>query len=751
MREAGRARAAITIVALVATACGGGGSGGGDSAQAVTTTNPILFVTQVPQPADFATIGSTFANHRKEPDAAPRGGDLWIRYGDGTLRNLTAEAGFGNAGLQGANSIAVREPCVHWSGTKAVFSLLLGSPAQFQSPPNPWQLYEVTGFLPGETAVITKVPFQPSAYNNVSPAYASDGRILFASDRPRDGSPHLYPQLDEYEEAPSTSGLWSLDPDDGTLFLLNHSPSGVFSPSVDASGRVVFSRWDHLVRDQQADDDHIAIAVGNPPIFDTFNWADESAGAPTGPSVEVFPEPRKQWLAFVDEHPGYAGPLHGYEPYLVGNEFNHFFPWTIHQDGTEEETLNHLGRHELHGYFDASRDDDPNLVTFLDPTPFTANTHPIVNVLQIAEDPGSPGTYWAVDAPEFFTHAAGQVIRVHAPPGMSADDVTVDYVTPRETSDFTTNPTSLHTGLYRNPLPLTDGQVVVVHTAQTNQDDNIGTYLFPRSRYDFRLKALVPSGAYHKAGAKLTGSGLSKSVQWWDPNQLVSYNGLLWELDPVEVVARAVPPEPTSTVAAPELSVLAAEAVTLATLRNYLRSNDLALLISRDVTTRDRNDRQQPFNLRVAGTTTETVVAPGTVYEVAHFQIFQGDQLRGLTYPGGSEPLDGRRVIAKAMHEPNAENPPNPTGPAGSVAVADDGSIAALVPARRALSWQLTDEDGIGIVRERYWVTFQPGEIRTCVSCHGASSAVQDGGPPPTNPPQALARLLQHLKGQGEL
>jgi hypothetical protein len=55
----------------------------------VITPHAILFVTQVPVPTDFTTIGSTFGNHR--------GGDLWIRYPDGTLRNLTALAGYGNS------------------------------------------------------------------------------------------------------------------------------------------------------------------------------------------------------------------------------------------------------------------------------------------------------------------------------------------------------------------------------------------------------------------------------------------------------------------------------------------------------------------------------------------------------------------------------------------------------------------------------------------------------------------------------
>ena len=37
-----------------------------------------------------------------------------------------------------------------------------------------------------------------------------------------------------------------------------------------------------------------------------------------------------------------------------GLRLNHFFPWMINQDGSGEETLNHVGRHELFGYFNRS-------------------------------------------------------------------------------------------------------------------------------------------------------------------------------------------------------------------------------------------------------------------------------------------------------------------------------------------------------------------------------------------------------------
>src|SRR5229473_78889 len=81
-------------------------------------TNSILFVSQVTVPADFATIGSVFGNHQAAPGVCGRGGDLYVRYPDGTVKNLTRAAGFGIYGSQHTNGIAVRQPCIHWSGRK---------------------------------------------------------------------------------------------------------------------------------------------------------------------------------------------------------------------------------------------------------------------------------------------------------------------------------------------------------------------------------------------------------------------------------------------------------------------------------------------------------------------------------------------------------------------------------------------------------------------------------------------------------
>nr|MBA3532817.1 hypothetical protein [Ardenticatenales bacterium] len=633
------------------------------------------------------------------------------------------------SGLQGTNAIAVREPSVHWSGTKAVFSMVIGAPTKrYEVATYYWQIYEITGLGQNDTPVITKVANQPALYNNVSPLYGTDERLIFTSDRPRNGQRHLYPQLDEYEEAPTNTGLWSLAPATGDLFLIEHSPSGAFSPILDSFGRLIFTRWDHLQRDQQADAD--AQGSGD---YGTFNYSNESATATRlNDRTEVFPEPRSSRTDLLEG------------TNLAGHTINLFLPWQVNEDGTDAETLNHIGRHELDSYFNLSLNDDPNLREFIAGSSPSFNQNPARSFLQIKEDPRVPGRYIGTDAPEFETHASGQIVSLNGAPTLNADQMAVTYLTHRDTLSVTDTPGPNHSGHYRDPLPLSDGSLIAVHTSETRADENTGSRTSPGSRYDFRLKTLVQSGSYWVAGTPLT-AGINETISFWDPDELVSYSGPLWELNPVEVRARPRPTRRHVTLPAPEQQILAQAGVELADLQAYLTANNLALVVSRNVTSRDDADKQQPYNLRIAGGGAQTVGATGKIYDVAFMQFFQADQLRGVTF-GNDEPRPGRRVLAQAMHDPAVNNPPNAAGPTGSVVLGADGSMAAFVPARRALSWQLTDSSGTGVVRERFWLTFQPGEVRVCASCHGLNQTDQAGQLAPNNPPEALLDLLEYWK-----
>ncbi len=666
----------------------------------------ILFVTQPPFGADFATVNAVFGNHVPYTGSTPRGGDLYIRYADGTLRNLTAAAGFG---LTPTQAIAVREPCVHWDGTRALFSMVVGGTTQNNYAPVFWQIYEVTGFGAGQTVQMTRLP-QPADSNNVSPIYGTDDRLLFTSDRPHNGDPLLYPQLDEYESTPTVTGIWSMRPDGGDLFLLDHAVSGDFTPLVASDGRVVFTRWDHLQRDQQSNEGTLD--------YGAFNYASETSSQALASSAEIFPELRRQ-------------PTGSYQH---GHTFNFFFPWQINEDGSGLETLNHVGRHELARYFDSAHDGLPEFIL-----PEGRRTADLV--LQLDEDPLRPGYFYATSAPEFGTHAAGRIIGLDAPQGLNADDIEVDYITAPASGDVVgdgATPPSGHPGHFRNPVPLSDGTLLAVRTTSPYADRPTAGLL--SSRYDFHLTRLQSGTPWWTPTGRLIPSGISKAISYWDNQSYsqISYSGVLWELDPTEVRARPRPPRHADPLPDIETQLLRAElggAAGVDRLRAFLAGRGLALIVSRDVTR--RADRQQDFNLKIANSSKQTAVPGATPIELEFLQLLQGDLVRGY-----SEYRAGRRPLAQLMRD--GLLPPLSGAPPSSVRLAADGSLAAFVPARRALTWQLLDRAGAPVVRERYWVTFAAGEIRVCTNCHGVNTGdVVLGQPAPSNAPEALRELAR--------
>jgi hypothetical protein len=676
-------------------------------------SNPILFVTQVPTPNQFATRLSTFANHLPGIDRSSRGGDLMIRYPNGNLRNLTKEAGFGTEGFQGNNSIAVREPSVHWNGDKALFSMVIGAPSkQFEVRNDVWQIYEVSGLKQGSKLSIVKVPYQPGEYNNVSPIYGSDDKIIFTSDRPRNGAAHLYPQLDEYESTPTVTGVWVLDLQAKSYRILNHAVSGAFTPIVDSFGRIIYTRWDHLQRDQQADLDRSSAQK----TYGAFNVVDESVSAANvGLSPEVFPEPRQPSMSAFGR--------------VSGFETNLFTPWQMNEDGTEEETLNHFGRHEFQ--FNAL------LPSFLDDAAlkspmqgaFSANKLAVLGggLFQFRENPQVPGQFIGVLSKEFATLSSGVIIRINGAPSINAEQMMIDRLT---NSDAANDPIG---GRYRSPNYLSDGKIVTSFSPSSITTNPM--------QAQFRLVTLATnkSSGLMINDQFLTGEGIRKAVTWWNPDQQLSFDGLLWELEAVEVVARVRPTKAAPPLEAPERSIFTQEGVDETSFKTWLATNKLSLIVTRDQTSRDQSDKLQPFNLRVPGGVQTIANSSQKAYDVSHLQFFQADQVRGYSYKG-------RRPIATPSSEVIAVNSSNPTGPTASVPIAKDGSSAALVPANRAMTWQTTDPSGNAVVRERVWVTFQPGEIRVCASCHGVNSKDQVGKPAPTNSPEALRTLLQAWK-----
>ena len=681
------------------------------------TPLPIVFVTQVPPQGNSETVTSIGNNHLPGVASAPRGGDLMIRYTDGSIRFLTREAGYGlSAPDQGIGAIAVRDPHIHWSGQRILFSMVVNSA---NPEADRWQLYEATGFEQTSAVQITRVANQPAAFNNVQPCYGPDDRIIYVSDRTLDGTLATWPALDEKGQGRINTGLWSLNPQTGDVFHMEHSPSGSFDPFVDSYGRVLFTRWDHLQRDEKVNS---AIA---------FDYSSESANATYQPGVfsESFPE-----------------PLNGSGADL-GLRFDLFMPWTVNPDGTELVTLNHVGRHEFSPAALRSRMDS-NLTDLVATTAIRAGS-----LMQLAEHNMVKGRIYGTDA-IFNGLSAGRILNIlsGAP---------------------TVNPSSMQlrlssgSGILRDPAILTGGKLIVsaanAPIAPNGTTLNLGSSSYasgadaaaappvvdPNARLDatnpFRLRVSNAPAAFITNltfPIILVPNAVAVTVFNHDHNGTQTFSGPLWELQPVEVRPATRPTAPVSKMESPEREMFMSAGVSPLALKSWMRSNDLALMTVRNVTQRDSADHQQPTNLSVPGGVSSVKADGGPTYSVKALQLFQGEYLRGYQNAGTT----ARRNKATTVR-PVAGISQTPAGlPEGSAEIAADGSVAALVPARRATSWQLTEHNGSPVVRERYWLSFQAGEIRSCTSCHGVNSTDQVGNTVATNSPTALRTLLEAVK-----
>ncbi len=763
--------------------------------------NPILFVTQVPIPEEvnsrdvtqsFMSAVSPFSNHLADTLHAGRGGSLWVRFNNGQVVNLLAVADWTAipGGQPAADAMAVRNPAVNWTATKAIFSMTTGKPSgPSDTTAFTFQLYEITLPTQAQLAanmkpVLTKVANQP-AFNNVFPTYAQGTKIVFASDRPYNGQAHLL-QREEYLSLPTVTGLWVLDPTNAaSLKLLHHSPSGAFYPFVDSAGRVVFTNWDHLSRDTQAVTDS---RVGEAAYSETFlqttngsgNFADETAAAAftkvttlmannQANTWDIFPEPRNfDRKTLTLNFPG-----------VNGNAFNLFLPWMISIDGTGGELLNHVGRHEIGtgGGFTRNFNTDANLKDFNPSTAPSATNgnyaihNFITSFFAPHEDPLNLGTFYGADAPDLGTHGAGRISKLtNAGAGVNPDTMLVTLVTnsagaPTVKGGMNIAPTGISASatdldLYRTPVPLADGNLVASHIAVRQSDYNTGTVAspVPVSGYAFRLRSLKPPvspAVYYTNDVTLT-TGITINTSYYVGSTLVSYNGFAWELDPTEIAPRTAPAAPGAPVIhAVTTAQFAAANVHIPTFQNYLVAQNAALSVSFDVTKRDQHDTQQPFNLRVAWSgyqtlkpgTINTAGSPGVPYDIAWVRFYQADLRRGYALTG-STPLAGRRIVSTPMHDTMSENVQTAGAPTGAVRIGDDGSVAAILPAGKAMTWEMLNNDAAKTsqVKEKFWVTFQPGEIRTCTNCHGINTADQTGASAPTNPPQALTALLTQWK-----
>jgi hypothetical protein len=186
----------------------------------------------------------------------------------GEVKNLTAQ--YTRAGQSNPNNFgAALDPEVSYDGRKILFSMK-------RNRSTPWQLYEMNVDGSELTELTT-----PTTGDDMDPTYLPNGQILFTSTRPG--------LVDEYERRNSPLLHVADRGPNGRLInirRISFNQSHDTNPIVHSSGKVIYSRWEHL-----GDPNKFPLFVINPdgtrPFVMYGNHSPRESGS------RVFLEPRE--------------------------------------------------------------------------------------------------------------------------------------------------------------------------------------------------------------------------------------------------------------------------------------------------------------------------------------------------------------------------------------------------------------------------------------------------------------------------
>lgn len=256
-RTHARRRAAALLIAGVASALaacssGSGGTdvtiGSGQSADPVTLDFPVFYVKRpVPDPDDNNVVDNARVLDRFEA-----GADLFMRDRASISApevNLTSGRTAGDGDI--------RDLEVSYDGAKVIFSMRI-VPDPDADPLPTWNIWEYDATTRVLRRIIQSDTVEEEG-NDIAPHYLPDGRIVFSSTRQRQSRAILLdenkPQFAAQDEDNREDAfvLHVMDADGTNIHQISFNQSHDLDPAVLANGKVIFTRWEHHIDENQFD------------------------------------------------------------------------------------------------------------------------------------------------------------------------------------------------------------------------------------------------------------------------------------------------------------------------------------------------------------------------------------------------------------------------------------------------------------------------------------------------------------------
>ncbi len=259
-RVAVRKGAAVLLMSALALLLGGcdSGSGGtdvtigsGQNQDPVTLDFPVFYVKRpVPDPEDDELANADARELRR----FEVGADLYMRDRASTS---APEVNLTSAETRGLGDI--RDVAVNYDGSKVLFSMRARFIENADEEDQPtWNIWEYDVASRGLRRVITSDIVAETGHD-IMPHYLPDGRIVFSSTRQQtsraillDENKPQFAAQDENDNEPAFV-LHVMNADGTNIHQISFNQSHDLDPEVLPNGRIVFTRWEHHIDDNQFD------------------------------------------------------------------------------------------------------------------------------------------------------------------------------------------------------------------------------------------------------------------------------------------------------------------------------------------------------------------------------------------------------------------------------------------------------------------------------------------------------------------